>query len=67
MKNCFCLRSPVCVFHGVVNIRAWLAECSNITMTHGVQFKISMCLSVIRGHFGSRAVDHVQSIVNLNF
>ncbi len=38
----------------VVDIWARLAECSKSTMTHGIQSKISVCLSVIRGRSRSK-------------
>ena len=41
--------------HVAVDIWAQLAEYSKSTMTHGMQSKISVCLSVIRKCLRSRA------------
>ncbi len=38
----------ICACCRVVNIRDRLAKCSKITMTNGIQSKISVCLLVIR-------------------
>ncbi len=43
------------VWHVAVDIWARLAECSKSTMTHGIQYKISVCLSVIRKGSRSKA------------
>ncbi len=51
--NVYVLQFEVCTLCAccaVVDIRARLAECNKITMTHGIQSNISVCLSVIRGH-----------------
>ncbi len=51
-----CAFYKLSVCYRVVNIRAWLAEYSKITMTHGIQSKISVLgLSIIRGHSRSRS------------
>ncbi len=59
-----CLRSPVwtiCAFHTICMVRSgWYmgSACRvlrKITMTHGIQSKISVCLSVIRKYSRSRA------------
>ncbi len=45
--------TSLCILHcacrSVVDIRAWLVECSKITMPHEIQSMISLCLSVIGG------------------
>ena len=64
---CLCgfVRATLCACCGVVNIRAQLAECSKITVTYGIQSKISVCLSVIRGH--SRSMTLMQRSRAFNF
>ena len=49
----------------VVDIWARLAECSKSTMTHGIQSKISVCLSVIRGHSRSKTFAQRSGVFNL--
>ncbi len=58
-----CSRSRSYVWHVVVDIRAWLADCSKSTMTHGIQSKISVCLSVIKKLLRSRAVRSGQGLL----
>ncbi len=43
-----------CAYRRVVDIRAQLAECSKIIIAHGIQSKISVCLSVI-GEFAIKS------------
>ncbi len=36
----------------MVDIRAWLAECSKSTMIYGIQPKVSVCFSLSKGILG---------------